>query len=112
MYVTEHTRLRCFNTALHSYSTYAKSSSFNDAVLYVHSDVSTVGVWAIVCVLWGVMRRGRSVCDCVWGVETGDRHADVWVLLDGACRVGRCARLLLLLRSFVVLTLSYNLDYG
>ena len=46
MYVTEQTRFKCFDTALHSYSTYAKSSSFNDAMLYVHSDVSTVGVWA------------------------------------------------------------------
>ena len=43
------------------------------------------GGWHDCCVLWGVMWRGRSVCDCVWDVETGDRHADVWVLLDGAC---------------------------
>ena len=49
------------------------------------------GGWHDWCVLWGVMWRGRSVCDCVWDVETGDRHADVWVLLDGACHVGRCA---------------------
>ena len=34
-------------------------------------------------VLWGVVWPGQSVCDCVWGVEMVDRHADVWVLLDG-----------------------------
>ena len=61
---------------------------------------------------WGVVWRGQSVCDCVWSVEMGDRHADVWVLLGGACRAGRCARLLLLLRSCAVPMLSYNRDYG
>ena len=55
---------------------------------------------------------GRSVCDCVWGVEIGDRLVDVWVSLGGACCVGWCARLLLLLRSCVVPMLSYNLDHG
>ena len=55
---------------------------------------------------------GQSVCDCVWGVGMGDRHANVWVLLDGACCVGWCARLLLLLRLCAVQMLPYNLDYG
>ena len=32
------------------YSTFVKASSLNDAMLYAHSDVSTVGVWAVVCV--------------------------------------------------------------
>ena len=32
------------------YSTFVKSSSLNDAMLYAYSDVSTVGVWAVVCV--------------------------------------------------------------
>ncbi len=91
---------------------------------YVHNDVSTVGVWTIVCVrtcgqgwhdwcvLWGVVWRGQSACDCVWGVETGDWHVDVGVLLDGACCVEWCTRPLLLLRLCVVLTLFYNPDYG
>ena len=64
--------------------------------------------WHDWCVLWGVVWRGQSACDCVWGVETGDWHVDVGVLLDGAW----CTRLLLLLRLCVVLTLFYNLDYG
>ena len=63
-------------------------------------------------VLWGVVWRGQSVCDCVWGVEAGDWHVDVWVLLDGACCVEWFTRLLLLLRSCGVLMLFYNLDYG
>ena len=39
---------------------------------------------------WGVVWRGQSVCDCVRGVEMGDRRADVWVLFDGACSVRWC----------------------
>ena len=126
MYVTEQTRFKCFNTALHSYSTY---KILNLHLLMMPCYMFTVtcllsvfgpcsvcvpagGGWHDWCMLWGVMWRGRSVCDCVWGVETGDRHADVWVLLDGAWRVGRRPRLLLLLRSCVVPILSYNLDYG
>ena len=62
--------------------------------------------------LWGVVWRGQSVCDCVRGVEMGDRHADVWVLFDGACSVRWCARLLLLMRSCVVPMLFYKLDTG
>ena len=65
--------------------------------------------WRVLC---GLAWRGRLVCDCVWDVVMGDRHVDVWVLLDGACCEGWCARLLLLLRSCAVLMLSYNLDYG
>ena len=63
-------------------------------------------------VLWGVAWRGQSVCDCVWGVETGDWNVDVWVLLDGTRCVEWCTRLLLLLRSCVILMLIYNPDYG
>ena len=87
--------------------------------------MSTEGVWPVVCVCvlagrgWHDWRAlligvccGRSVCDCVWGVEIGDRLVDVWVSLGGACCVGWCARLLLLLRSCVVPMLSYNLDHG
>ena len=69
-------------------------------------------LYAYWCVLWGVMWRGQSVCDCVWGVEAADWHVDVWVLLHGACCVEWFTRLLLLLRSCVVLMLFYNLDYG
>ena len=61
------------------------------------------GVWC------GVVSRHVIVCG---GVETGDWHVDVGVLLDGACCVEWCTRLLLLLRLCVVLTLFYNLDYG
>ena len=68
--------------------------------------------WHDWCVLWGVVWSGQSACDCVWGVETGDWHVDVGVLLDGACCVEWCRRLLLLLRLCVVLTLFYNPDYG
>ena len=96
-------------------------------MFFVHSDVSTGGLSAVVCVrtcgrggggwqdrrvLCGLAWRGRLVCDCVWDVVMGDRHVDVLVLLDGACSEGWCARLLLLLRSCAVLMLSYNLDYG
>ena len=62
-------------------------------MLCVHGDVSTVGVWAAVC-------------------EMGDRDASVWVLINGACCVGWCMRLLLLLRPCVVPMLYYSLDYG
>ena len=62
------------------------------------------GVWC------GVV--SRCVIHYVWGVEAGDWHVDVWVLADGACCVEWCTRLLLLLRSCVVLMLFYNLDYG
>ena len=68
--------------------------------------------WHDWCLLWGVVWRGQSACDCVWGVETGDWHVDVGVLLDGTCCVEWCTRLLLLLRLCVVLTLFYNPDYG
>ena len=68
--------------------------------------------WHDWLVLWGVAWRGQSVCDCVWGVETGDWHVDVWVLLDGTRCVEWCTRLLLLLRSCVILMLIYNPDYG
>ena len=66
-------------------------------MFFVHSDMSTGGVSAVVCVrtrgrgwrdwrvLCGLAWRGRLVCDCVWDVVMGDRHVDVWVLLDGAC---------------------------
>ena len=61
------------------------------------------GVWC------GVVSRHVIVCGMLrrefW-------HVDVGVLLDGACCVGWCTRLLLLLRLCVVLTLFYNLDYG
>ena len=60
----------------------------------------------------GVVWRGQSVCDCVWGVEMGDRHVDVWFLLDGACCMEWCTRLLLLLHSCAVPMLFYNTDYG
>ena len=56
------------------------------------------GGWHDRRVLWGVVWRGRLVCDCVWGVEMGDRHVDVWFLLDGACCVEWCTRLLLIFR--------------
>ena len=43
----------------------------------------------------------------------GDRDAaSVWVLIDGACCVEWCMRLLLLLRPCVVPMLYYSLDYG
>ena len=41
--------------------------------------------WRVLC---GLAWRGRLVCDCVWDVVMGDRHVDVWVLLDGACCEG------------------------
>ena len=37
--------------------------------------------WRVLC---GLAWRGRLGCDCVWDVVMGDRHVDVWVLLDGA----------------------------
>ena len=47
--------------------TYAKSSCFNDAMLYVHSDVSTVGVSAIVWVRTCGRRGGLTGFGCgVW----------------------------------------------
>ena len=68
------------------------------------------GGWHNWRVPWGVVWRGQSVCDCVRGVEMGDRHADVWVLFDGVYCVRWCARLLLLMRSWVVPMLFYKLE--
>ena len=68
------------------------------------------GGWCVVRLLCGGVWCGRAVCDCSWGVEAGDRHADVWVSLGYACGVGWC--MLLLQLSHPCMILSYSLDYG
>ena len=97
---------------------------FNGAMLYAYSNVSTRQLYLFgllsVCVIAGGGGGMTDACfgmwcgvvsRCVWGVQMGDRHADVWVLFDGACCVEWCTRLLLLLRSCVVSMLFYKLDY-
>ena len=56
-------------TALQLYSTFVKASSLNDAMLYAHSDVSTVVVWDVVCVC--VLAVGGGMTGACFGVWCG-----------------------------------------